>query len=74
MLSKLAYLTLCRSLQLLSLLARGDAAKDWRSSSCATSSWSFAARPTSQAGARRSGAARRAQPRPATVSLVVLPR
>jgi hypothetical protein len=34
MLSKLAYLTLCRSIQLLSLLARGDAAKpgstvDW---------------------------------------------
>jgi putative transposase len=27
-LSKLAYLTLCRSLQLLILLARGDAAKD----------------------------------------------
>jgi hypothetical protein len=28
MLSKLAYLTLCRSIQLLVLLARGDAAKD----------------------------------------------
>jgi len=28
MLSKLAYLTLCRSIQLLSLLARGDTAKD----------------------------------------------
>jgi len=27
-LSKLAYLTLCRSIQLLTLLARGDAAKD----------------------------------------------
>jgi hypothetical protein len=27
-LSKLAYLTLCRSIQLLVLLARGDAAKD----------------------------------------------
>jgi hypothetical protein len=27
-LSKLAYLTLCRSIQLLSLLARGDTAKD----------------------------------------------
>jgi hypothetical protein len=27
-LSKLAYLTLCRSVQLLVLLARGDAAKD----------------------------------------------
>ena len=28
MLSKLVYLTLCRSIQLLALLARGDAAKD----------------------------------------------
>jgi hypothetical protein len=28
MLSKLTYLTLCRSIQLLVLLARGDAAKD----------------------------------------------
>ena len=28
MLSKLAYLTLCRSIQLLALLARGEAAKD----------------------------------------------
>ena len=28
MLSKLAYLTLCRSIQLLATLARGDAAKD----------------------------------------------
>jgi hypothetical protein len=28
MLSKLAYLTLCRSIQLLVLLARGEAAKD----------------------------------------------
>ena len=28
MLSKFAYLTLCRSIQLLVLLARGDAAKD----------------------------------------------
>jgi putative transposase len=28
-LSKLAYLTLCRSIQLLVLLARGDAAKDF---------------------------------------------
>jgi putative transposase len=28
MLSNLAYLTLCRSIQLLVLLARGDAAKD----------------------------------------------
>jgi hypothetical protein len=28
-LSKIAYLTLCRSIQLLAMLARGDAAKDW---------------------------------------------
>ncbi|HTE70489.1 MAG TPA: hypothetical protein VK942_17310 [Actinomycetes bacterium] len=28
MLSRIAYLTLCRSIQLLALLARGDAAKD----------------------------------------------
>jgi putative transposase len=28
MLSRLAYLTLCHSIQLLALLARGDAAKD----------------------------------------------
>ena len=28
MLSKIAYLTLCRSIQLLALLARGDVAKD----------------------------------------------
>jgi len=30
-LSKLAYLTLCRSIQVFALLARGNAAKDWRS-------------------------------------------
>jgi putative transposase len=43
-LAKLAYLTLCRSVQLLTQLARGDAANDPRSSSCATSSSSCAAR------------------------------
>jgi hypothetical protein len=37
-LPKLAYFTLCRSIQLLALLGRSGAAKDWRSSSCATSS------------------------------------
>jgi hypothetical protein len=37
MLSKLAYLTLCRSIQVLMLLARGDAERTWRSWSCATS-------------------------------------
>jgi hypothetical protein len=29
MLAKLAYLTLCRSIQLLALLARGDPARIW---------------------------------------------
>jgi hypothetical protein len=74
MLSKLAYLTLYRSIQLLVLLARGDAATDMEILVLRTSSWSSAARPHVPSGARRSGAARRAQPRPATVSLVVLPR
>lgn len=44
MLSKLAYLTLCRSVQALVLLARGDAAKNLGSWCWATSSPSFAAR------------------------------
>jgi putative transposase len=42
--SRLAYLALCRSVQLLVLLARGDAARTWRSSCCATSSRCSAAR------------------------------
>jgi hypothetical protein len=33
-LSRLAYLTLCRSIQLLALLARGDAAKDLERHCC----------------------------------------
>jgi hypothetical protein len=37
-LSRLAYLLLCRSIQLLALLARSEAAKDLRSSSCVTNS------------------------------------
>jgi hypothetical protein len=44
MLPKLAYLTLCRSIQLLALLGRGDASRTWRSSSYATSSVCCAAR------------------------------
>ena len=42
--SKLAYLTLCRSIRLLVLLARGDTAKDLEIMVCASSSPSFAAR------------------------------
>jgi putative transposase len=37
-LSNLAYLTLCRSIQLLALLARGPPPRTWRSSSWATNS------------------------------------
>src|SRR5678816_1243898 len=37
-LPKLAYFTLCRSIQLLALLTRGDAARTWNSWCCATSS------------------------------------
>jgi hypothetical protein len=67
-LSKLAYLTLCRSVQLLTQLARGDAAKDLeilvlRRLDAAT-----------QAGASRPGPARGDQPRPAPDPLVVLLR
>jgi hypothetical protein len=57
------------------LLARGDAAKDM---GILVLRHQLAVlrrqNPTSQAGARRSGAARRDQPRPTKVSLVVLPR
>ena len=38
MLSRLVYLALCRSVELLALLTRGDAAKDWTSWCCAISS------------------------------------
>ena len=38
MLPKLTYLALYSTIQLLALLARGDAARTWRSWSCATSS------------------------------------
>jgi hypothetical protein len=43
-LSKLAYLTLCRSIQLLVLLARGEAARIWRSWCSVTSSRCCAAK------------------------------
>jgi hypothetical protein len=36
-LPRLAYLTLCRAIQLLAQLGRGDAAKDLESLSCLTS-------------------------------------
>jgi len=45
MLSKPAYLTLCRSIQLLVLRPAVTPLRTWRSSSRATSSWSSAARP-----------------------------
>jgi hypothetical protein len=44
LLSKLTYLALCRSIQLLSLHARGDAAKDLEILVCATNSSCSAAR------------------------------
>ena len=75
MLSKLAYLALCRSTQLLVLLARGDAAKDLevlvlrhqprRAVSAAS---------TPQAPTRRPRPPRGAQPGTATLPLVVLLR
>jgi hypothetical protein len=74
-LSKLAYLTLCRSIQVLVLLVRGDAAKDLeilvlRQPACRPPSPDS----TSEAGAGGSGPARRGQPRAAAVPLVVLLR
>jgi hypothetical protein len=49
---ELAYLALCHSIQLLGLLARGDAAKDLEFLVPRISWPSYAGRPTSQAGAR----------------------
>ena len=75
MLPKLAYLTLCRSIQFLVLLARGDAAKDLeilvlRHQLIVLRRHSL----TPQTRACRSGPARRHQPQPAHVPLVLLPR
>jgi len=74
MLSKLAYLTLCRSIQALVLLARGDAAKDLE---VLVLRHQLAGAPpsgsTTQAGVGRPGAAGRGQSCPAPSPLVVLP-
>ena len=51
MLSKFAYLTLCRSIQLLVLLARGDAAKDLETWCCVIAGRAAPSDPTSQARA-----------------------
>jgi hypothetical protein len=72
-LPKLAYLALCRSIQLLVLLARGDAAKDLEI--LVPRHQLTVMRPpgrTSQAGACRSSATRRGQPRPSSSPRVVL--
>jgi hypothetical protein len=73
MLSKLAYLTLCRSIQLLVLLARGDAAKDMELL-VLRHQLVVLRRQTHVPSWSRPSPARRGQPRPAKVSLVVLPR
>jgi hypothetical protein len=54
-LSKLAYLTLCRSIQLFVLLTRGDAAKDLEILVLATSSPCCAARPHVQGSSPPTG-------------------
>jgi hypothetical protein len=53
MLSRLAYLTLCRSIQLLALLARGDAAKDLEIRSAPPAGRAAPPYPTTQARACR---------------------
>jgi len=74
-LPSLAYLALCRSIQLLALLARADTAKDLEilvlrhQLDCAAPPNTEA-----QAGARRPSAAGRHQPRRAQITLVLLPR
>jgi hypothetical protein len=70
-LSKLAYLTLCRSIQLLALLARGDAAKDPRAAPAAWRAPSPAPRPKLEPADR---ALLAAQSRPTPSPLVALPR
>jgi len=71
MLSKLAYLTLWRSIQLLALLARGDAAKDMEILVLRHQLKVLRRQTASQAGVRRSRATRRGQARPAKISLVL---
>jgi hypothetical protein len=74
-LSKLAYLAVCRSIQLLVRLARGDAAKDLEIL-VLRHQLSVLRRqtPRPRAPARRPGPARSGQPRPTEITLVVLPR
>ena len=75
MLSKLTYVAWRRSIQLLVLLARGDATKDLELLVLRHQlAGPAAADPTSQAGARRPGAAGRDQPGAASIPLVVLLR
>ncbi len=73
MLSKLAYLTLCRSIQVLALLARGDAAKDLELLVLTSPTHRAPPpSPTSQAPTRRPSPARCRQPRPPPSPLVLL--
>ena len=74
MLSKLAYLVLCRSIQLLVLLARGDAAKDLELMVLRHQLGVLRRQvPRPQARARRPRPAGRDQPRVAPIPLVLLP-
>jgi hypothetical protein len=74
-LPKLAYLTLCRSIQLLARLARGDAAKDLELMEL-RHQLSVLTLPsgTAQTQARRPRSPGRDQPRAAPIPLVLLPR
>ena len=75
MLSKLAYLTLCRSIQLLVLLARGDAAKDLEILVLRHQLTVLRRQtPRPRAGTRRPCHARRHQPTAAPSPLVLLHR
>jgi hypothetical protein len=75
LLPRLAYLTLCRSIQLLALLAHDDAAKDAGDPRPAPPTRCAAPPDTAaQAGAHRPSAARCHQPRLAPITLVLVPR
>jgi hypothetical protein len=73
-LPKLAYLTLRRSIQLLSLLARGDRQGSGDPGATPPAHRAAPPAPTTPAGARRSSPARREQPRAAPRPLVLRPR
>ena len=74
-LPRLAYLTLCRSIQLLALLARGDAAKELEILVLRHQLAVLRRQtPRPKARARRPGAARCHQPHPAQGPLVLVPR